>query len=61
MNVDSYLKSGHGVNIIQGSVSLDEKDPDGCKEIVPEFQHGIQKWWNDVTNRGRLSDGHVMG
>lgn len=34
MSIPLYLEDGHGSAIIQGSVSLDDEDEDGCTEIV---------------------------
>ena len=40
MSIPLYLEDGHGVAIIQGSVSLDDEDEDGCTEIVPPILSG---------------------
>lgn len=42
MNIPKYLKYGHGANIIQGSVSLDDETVDGCTEILPDFHGHIE-------------------
>ena len=41
MNIPRYLADGHGGNIIQGSVSLDDESEKACTMIVPEFHHKI--------------------
>ena len=51
MNVPKYLENGHGGNIIQGSVSLDDESAEGCTEILPGFHHHIGKWWRAVEER----------
>lgn len=38
MNIALYPDNGHGGNIIQGSLFLDDEDVNGCTEIVPGFQ-----------------------
>lgn len=37
MNIPTYLSHGHGVNLIQASMSLDDANEDGCTEILPGF------------------------
>ena len=37
INISDYIASGKGGNIIQGSMSLNNKIPDGCTEIIPGF------------------------
>ncbi len=61
MNVPKYLEDGHGGNIIQGSVSLDDENAHGCTEIVPGFHKHIENWWKKVEARGRAPNGHVHG
>lgn len=50
-----------GANIIQGSVSLDDENAQGCTEIVPGFHRYIGSWWEKVKTRGKVPDGHVHG
>ncbi|KAL8788068.1 MAG: hypothetical protein Q9195_007482 [Heterodermia aff. obscurata] len=52
MNIDQYLQHGHGGNIIQGSMSLDNETEDACTLIVPGFHRNIERWWQDVERRG---------
>lgn len=59
MNVSMFLRSGHGGNIIQGSVSFDDETPDGCTEIIPGFHRKIEDWWRRVESRGNAPDGAV--
>jgi len=61
MNVSKFLEDGHGGNIIQGSVSLDHEDEEGCTEIVPGFHKHIRTWWEKVKARGKVPNGHVHG
>ena len=52
MNIDKYLGTGRGANIIQGSVSLDDETIEGgCTEIVPGFHRNIAHWWDAVNER----------
>lgn len=44
MYMPKYLENGHGGMIIQGSVSLDNEDENGCTELVPGFQNHIKTW-----------------
>ena len=59
MNISRYLSEGHGRNIIQGSLSLDDEDVNGCTEIIPGFQTKIRQWWDKVGERGKIPDGVV--
>ena len=59
MNVPKYIQNGHGGNIIQGSVSLDDETAEGCTEILPGFHHRIKEWWESVEERGHVTNGHV--
>jgi hypothetical protein len=61
MNIDKYLANGHGGNIIQGSLSLDNESPEGCTEIVPSFHEHIEGWWSKVKARGMATSGHIHG
>ena len=61
INVPKYLDNGHGGNIIQGSVSLDDETAEGCTKIVPGFHLHIAQWWNNMCARGEVPDGHVHG
>ncbi|MCJ1396607.1 hypothetical protein MMC18_009498 [Xylographa bjoerkii] len=66
MNVRMYLENEHGKNIIQGSISLDDENEEGCTEIVPGFHKNIAHWWEAVCSRataagGKAPDGPVTG
>lgn len=61
MNIKSSLSSGHGANIIQGSVSLDDESPTNCTEIVPGFHKKIGEWWQAVPERRKCPEGPVVG
>jgi len=54
MNVSKYLANGHGGNIIQGSVSLDDENAEGCMEIVRGFLKNIESWWGKVKASGQF-------
>ena len=52
MNIEQFLESGRGANIIQGSVSLDDEGPDtGCTIIVPGMHRRLAEWWSDAKAR----------
>lgn len=59
MNIPKDLADGHGGNIIQGSVSLDDETDEGCTEILPGFHQNIREWWARVDERGDATNGHV--
>ena len=70
--VSKLIQSGHGANIIQGSVSLDHEIEGHCTEIVPGFHQHIEQWWSKVVARGPkgskgskgskgVAQGHVTG
>ena len=53
MNVHQYFHHGAGpVNMIQGSLSLDNEDVHGCTMVVKGFHNNIYTWWKEVIERG---------
>ena len=44
INVDKFMKTGWGKNIIQGSLSLDNENEHSCTLLVPGFYYHIHKW-----------------
>ena len=61
MNIPKYLENGHGVNIIQVSVSLKNECVDGCTELVPGFHHYIREWWEKVISHGKATGDDLHG
>jgi hypothetical protein len=59
INVDEFVKSGRGLNMVQGSVSVDDETEDNCTLLVLGFQHVIHEWWGRVTARGKATSGHT--
>ncbi|KAI9766266.1 MAG: hypothetical protein M1840_006680 [Geoglossum simile] len=59
INVEKFVDSGYGGNIIQGSVSLDDEDENGCTILVPRFHTQIRTWWERVRQRGLNHLGHT--
>ncbi|KAI9765616.1 MAG: hypothetical protein M1840_007305 [Geoglossum simile] len=59
INVDEFVKSGRGLNMVQGSVSVDDEMEDNCTLLVLGFQHVIHEWWGRVTARGKATSGHT--
>ncbi|KAI9780352.1 MAG: hypothetical protein M1839_006775 [Geoglossum umbratile] len=51
INVDEFVKTGRGGNIIQGSLSLDDEDEQNCTLVVPGFHRHIHEWWERVKQR----------
>ena len=52
VNIPSLIESGCGANIIQGSVSLDDKTKDNCTIILPGMHYYLKLWWADLKARG---------
>ena len=61
LNVNKYLESSRGGEIIQGSVSFDDEDEKGCTELVLGFHKQIGRWWSGVRERDDAVDGWVTG
>jgi len=59
INVDEFVKSGRGLNLVQGSVSVDDEMEDNCTLLVLGFHHSIHEWWGRVTARGKATSGHT--
>ena len=59
MNVEKYLETEHGANIIQESVSFDDETEDDCTIIVFDFHRNIKIWWERVQARKNLSNTHI--
>lgn len=59
INVDEFVKSGRGLNLVQGSVSVDDETEDNCTLLVLGFHHSIHDWWRRVTARGKATSGHT--
>jgi hypothetical protein len=51
INIDDFVQTGRGRNILQGSVSLCNEDDHNCTEILPKMHHHIADWWKDVKKR----------
>ena len=52
VNIPSLLESRCGANIIQGSVSLDNKTEDNCTVILPGMHHYLELQQEDLKARG---------
>ena len=46
------MESRCGINIIQRSVSLDNKTEDNCTIILPGIHYYLKLWWTDLKARG---------
>ncbi|KAF2021559.1 hypothetical protein BU24DRAFT_22713 [Aaosphaeria arxii CBS 175.79] len=50
LNIKRAVHHGHGIEMVQGSVSWDDEDEGNCTEIITGFRHKIaeyQKWRED--------------
>lgn len=52
LNIDRATADGHGTNLIQGSVSLDDEFPDGGTEMLLGLHSCFREWWADARARG---------
>ena len=59
INVDEFVKTGRGKNIVQGSLSLDGETEHDCTVLVPGFHRHIHEWWARVKGRGQDSSGYT--
>lgn len=63
INVQDYLDTGRGGSVLQGSISLTKEDSENCTELLRGMhkQERIKAWWDDIKQRGPLTDGFVQG
>ena len=54
MNISSLVKTGYGTNIIQGSISLDNKTEDNYTIILPNIYYYLKSWWADLKAQGLI-------
>ena len=59
INVEKFIATGRGANIIQGSLSLDDEGADGCTLLVPGFHRHVASWWERVKARGQNRCGYT--
>jgi hypothetical protein len=59
INVEELVEKGRGCNMVQGLVSLDNEDDDGCTVLVPGFHRHIGVWWQRVRERGQAGCGYT--
>ena len=61
MDVEHFLATGRGANIIQVSISLADETVEGCcTEIVPGFYCRIIGWWESLILRIRSDSGRLF-
>ena len=56
MNIPSLIETRRGANIIQKSVSLDNKTKNNYIIILPSIYHYLKLWWMDLKAQ-RLTKG----
>ena len=44
LNLDRFVETGYGGNLISGSLSLDDEDDEGCTVVVEGFHLQIHEW-----------------
>ena len=59
INVDKCMRTSHGKNIIQGSLSLDNEDEQVCTSLVFGFHRHIHEWWAQVKQQGQGGSGYT--
>lgn len=57
LKVPELLASSRGHQLIQITVSLDDKDHRGCTLVVLGFHRNIAEWWGQVKKCGEVRDG----
>ena len=57
VNIDKWVKTGHGANQLTCSVSLDYEKSTDCTEIVPGFHKHAAKWNERLEKRGTQPTG----
>jgi hypothetical protein len=57
INIPSLVETGRGTNMIQRSISLDNKTEDNCMIILPNIHHHLESWWADLKAQ-RLTKGN---
>ncbi|KAF8463466.1 hypothetical protein BDZ91DRAFT_796331 [Kalaharituber pfeilii] len=62
LNVHKFRHSNSRyVNMIQGSLRLDNGDDDGCTTVVKGFHKNVRAWWEEVIARGADKGHHTFG
>ncbi|KAH0563233.1 hypothetical protein GP486_002201 [Trichoglossum hirsutum] len=59
INVEEFLETGRGGNVVQGSVSLDDEDNRNATILRPGFQRQLRAWWTLVKKRGLATSGYT--
>lgn len=60
VNLPLLARKQHGINMIQGSVSITDEEPDDCTEIVPGMHRYTKQWHERVEKRGIELAGEVI-
>lgn len=58
-NLNRLVKEGHGSDMIQGSVSIDNELQDDCTEIVPGMHQHTREWLQRLVDRGEKMESNV--
>ena len=56
VNISSLLTNNCGGNMIQRSVSLNEKNDSNCTEILLRMQCHLSAWWEQIKTRKKETD-----
>ncbi len=51
LNIPQLVNNQRGYSLIQGSVSLDDEEPDDCTELLLGMHKHLKQWWREVSGR----------
>ncbi|KAF7514661.1 hypothetical protein PCG10_005209, partial [Penicillium crustosum] len=60
VNIIDFVRSGRGVNALQGSLALSDEDSGNCTELLLGMHREIATWHRRLVDRGYAKDGYVQ-
>ena len=60
VNIMDFVRSGRGVNALQGSLALSDEDSGNCTELLLGMHREIATWHGRLIDRGYAKDGYVQ-
>ncbi|KAJ5699211.1 hypothetical protein N7536_003877 [Penicillium majusculum] len=60
VNIIDFVRSGRGVNALQGSLALSDEDSGNCTELLLGMHREIATWHGRLIDRGYAKDGYVQ-
>ena len=60
VNIIDFVRSGRGVNALQGSLALSDEDSGNYTELLLGMHREIATWYRRLIDRGYAKDGYVQ-